>query len=158
MLYHCFQRLGLPPVSIVSAALLTVLLAVYSVTPLLAAPATQTPIMPHTPAVVDKRATVGQQVYLKNYCGICHALAAAGTRGTFGPPHDHVATIAKQRIANSGYRGEATTVVQYLRESIITPSAYAAPGYAYTSHPMPSYAHLPKQDVDALIYFLLQQK
>lgn len=97
-------------------------------------------------------------MYLQNYCGICHVLAAAGTRGTFGPSHDGLATTAKQRIADPAYRGKAVTVVQYLRESIVDPAAYAVPGYAHTSHPMPSYAHLPKRDLDALIYFLLQQK
>ena len=111
-----------------------------------------------TPAVLDARAAAGREVYLRNYCGICHTLAAAGTNGTFGPPHNGIATTAKQRIADPSYTGKAVTVVQYLRESIVEPTAYAAPGFAYTSHPMPSYAHLPKRDLDALIYFLLQQK
>jgi mono/diheme cytochrome c family protein len=152
---NCYlHRLGLPLIPLLSA----VILVIHVVTPLLAAPATPTPVAPPVPTLVNKRAEAGKQVYLKNYCGICHTLAAAGTRGTFGPPHDRVATIAKQRIADSSYRGEAKTVVQYLRESIVNPAAYASPGYTYTSHPMPSYAHLPKQDVDSLIYFLLQQK
>jgi mono/diheme cytochrome c family protein len=133
----------------------------------IAAPATAAPAKVATPgptalprprATMDKRAAAGLQVYLKNYCGICHTLAAAGTRGTFGPPHDHIATDAKQRIADPSYSGEAKTVVQYLRESILSPKVYAAPGYAYTSHPMPEYSYLPKAEVDALIYFLLQQK
>lgn len=110
------------------------------------------------PVALDARAAAGREVYLKNYCGICHTLAAAGTNGTFGPSHNGIATAAKQRIADPSYGGKAVTVVQYLRESIVEPTLFAAPGYAYTSHPMPSYAHLPKRDLDALIYFLLQQK
>jgi mono/diheme cytochrome c family protein len=119
------------------------------------APATPAPTVP---AAQEGRAAAGRQVYLQNYCGICHSLAAAGTRGTFGPPHDGLATTARQRLADPAYTGEAMTVVQYLRESIVLPGIYASPGYAHTSHPMPAYAHLPKRDLDALIYFLLQQK
>ncbi len=127
------------------------------------AAATPTPAAPPTPAAgaasaQEQRAAAGRQVYLQNYCGICHALAAAGTNGSFGPSHNGIATTARQRIADPAYRGNAATVVQYLRESIVEPAAYAAPGYAHTSHPMPSYAHLSKRDLDALIYFLLQQK
>jgi hypothetical protein len=132
-------------------------LALSSARPVSAATPTPAPA-PGTPAVQDKRLAAGRQVYLQNYCGICHTLAAAGTRGTFGPIHDGLATTAKQRIADPAYEGKAVTVVQYLRESIVEPAVYATPGYTHTSHPMPAYAHLPKRDLDALIYFLLQQK
>lgn len=149
-------------ISLFISSAVAVILRAAIVAPLLAAPVTPpvTPLppAPHTPVLPDKRAAAGQQVYLKNYCGVCHTLAAANTRGTFGPPHDHIATTAKQRLADPHYQGQAKTVVQYLRESIVAPSAYAAPGYAYTSHPMPSYAYLPKTDMDALVYFLAQQK
>ena len=114
--------------------------------------------LPRPPAVQDKRAAAGREIYLKNYCGICHALATAGTRGTFGPPHDGLATTARERIADPAYTGEAVTAAQYLRESIVEPAIYASPGYIYTSHPMPTYSHLPRRDLDALIYFLMQQK
>lgn len=125
--------------------------------PAVAAPPPPTPA-PALPHLNDKRAAAGREVYLKNYCGICHTLTAAGTRGAFGPTHNGVATTARQRLADPAYPGKAKTVVQYLRESIVEPAVYAAPGYAYTSHPMPAYGHLPKADVDALVYFLLQQK
>lgn len=125
--------------------------------------ATPTPVAPPAPtagatSAQEQRAAAGRQVYLQNYCGICHTLAAAGTNGSFGPSHNGIATTARQRITDPAYGGNAATVVQYLRESIVAPAAYAAPGYAHTSHPMPSYAHLSKRDLDALIYFLLQQK
>lgn len=128
-------------------------------TPTPASTPTLTPTpAPATPVTEDKRVAAGRQVYLQNYCGICHTLAAAGTHGAFGPPHDGIAATARQRLADPNYSGKAVTVIQYLRESIVEPAAYAAPGYTYTSHPMPVYAYLPKRDLDALIYFLLQQK
>ena len=121
-------------------------------------PAAVVPTPLPLPPLSDRRAAGGRQVYLQNYCGVCHTLAAARTHGGFGPPHDHMAATARQRISDPAYSGQATTVIQYLRESIADPAAYAAPGYLYTSHPMPSYAHLPRRDLDALLYFLLQQK
>jgi cytochrome c5 len=107
---------------------------------------------------LDGRALAGRQVYLKQYCGLCHTLTAAGTTGPFGPPHDHLATTARQRIRDPAYGGKAVTVAQYIRESIVAPKAYAVPGFGHTSHPMPEYSFLPKADIDALVYFLLQQK
>ena len=142
-----------PTATVTTSVTATVTATVTAVTPTAALTPTVT-----TPIALDARAAAGREVYWHNYCGICHTLAAAGTNGTFGPPHNGIAATAKQRIADPSYTGKAVTVVQYLRESIVEPSVYAAPGFAYTSHPMPSYAHLPKQDLDALIYFLLQQK
>lgn len=123
-------------------------------TPAPSAAATVTP----TAAQAAALAAAGQKVYLKNYCGVCHVLTAAGTRGMFGPPHDHIAATAVQRLADPNYGGTATTAAEYLRESIVDPKAYAAGGYTNTPHPMPPYAHLPQADIDALVFFLLQQQ
>lgn len=100
----------------------------------------------------------GKQVYLNSYCGVCHALASARTKGIFGPAHEHIATTAALRIASPDYTGSATSAAGYLRESIETPQTYAAPGVANLSHPMPPYTGLSETDLDALIYFLLQQE
>ncbi len=111
------------------------------------------------PAPVDQRLlALGKSIYLKNYCGTCHSLTAAGTRGSFGPSHDHIATVAARRLAAPGYKGEAHTAAEYIRESIVNPTAYADPSVVNVRHVMPPYAHLSQADVDALVYFLLQQK
>lgn len=115
-------------------------------------------IQPAPAAVVDQKLVEqGRALYLKSYCGICHTLPAAGTNGKFGPTHDHIATTAQARVTGGDYTGDAQTAEAYLRESITTPTAYLVPGFANSPHPMPSYAHLDKADLDAIVYFLLQQ-
>ena len=99
----------------------------------------------------------GRAVYLSQYCGICHQLDYAETRGNFGPPHNAVAVNAAEHIQSPNYNGEATTVEEYLYESILQPQIYYTPGYETTNHHMPSYAHLPQEDIDAMVYMLLQQ-
>lgn len=132
--------------------------------PLLASAApTATPRSSVTPtppasAVDITLLAAGRAAYRTNYCGVCHTLAAAGATGIFGPSHEHIARTAAQRIAGPTYRGSATTAAGYLRESIVTPAAYFAPGTANGRHPMPPYVHLPQTQVDALVYFLLQQQ
>lgn len=99
----------------------------------------------------------GMATYRAQYCGICHTLTAAETRGTFGPEHDGMGTIAAERIADSSYSGAAATPAEYIRESIVEPQAYLVPGYATTSHRMPPYAHLDAATLDGLVAFLLAQ-
>lgn len=84
-------------------------------TPTPASTPTLTPTpAPATPVTEGTRVAAGRQVYLQNYCGICHTLAAAGTHGAFGPPHDGIAATARQRLADPDYSGKAVTVIQCL--------------------------------------------
>jgi mono/diheme cytochrome c family protein len=99
----------------------------------------------------------GLAAYRAQYCGICHTLDAAETRGTFGPPHNGMGEIAAARLLEENYSGSATTAAEYIHESIVEPQVYIAPGYATTSHRMPTYAHLDSATVDALVAFLLAQ-
>ncbi len=112
---------------------------------------TSTPV---DPALVE----AGRVLYIDNYCGTCHALAAAETNGIFGPDHDHIATVALERIADERYRGDAATAEMYILESIVKPEIYLAPGSVIARQQMPPYSHLDEKDLDALVYFLLQQK
>lgn len=99
----------------------------------------------------------GIEVYLANYCGSCHALEAAGTWGSFGPAHDEAATLAAERLADPNYAGSATTIEEYLHESIVNPQQYFVPTYASSPHRMPAYTHLPEEDIQAMVYLLAQQ-
>jgi mono/diheme cytochrome c family protein len=99
----------------------------------------------------------GLTVYRAQYCGVCHTLDAAETRGTFGPTHNGMGEIAITRLADSTYQGKATTAAEYIHESIVDPQAYTVPGFAATSHRMPVYAHLDEATLDALVAFLLAQ-
>ena len=118
-----------------------------------------TPTPAATPEALDEAlAALGREVFLANYCGTCHTLAAAESRGVFGPSHDHLATTALERIADPDYGGAATTPEEYIRESIVDPAAYAAPNDSFARQPMPPYAYLSATDLEALVYFLLQQE
>jgi mono/diheme cytochrome c family protein len=99
----------------------------------------------------------GLSAYRAQYCGICHLLDAAETRGTFGPTHNLLGATAAAYLADGTYVGGATTPAEYIRESIVDPQAFIVPGYATTSHRMPSYAHLDATTLDALVAFLLAQ-
>ncbi|MBX3001145.1 MAG: hypothetical protein KF893_21660 [Caldilineaceae bacterium] len=118
-----------------------------------------------TPAVVEPVETVsavalavGIAVYRQQYCGICHTLDAAETRGTFGPSHNQAAAAALSHLADPKYVGTATTAAEYLYESIVSPEVHLVAGYAATPHRMPAFSHLPAEDIDALVYLLLHQK
>ncbi len=98
----------------------------------------------------------GIEVYRANYCGACHTLQVANTRGMFGPAHDHAATMATTYLALSAYNGSATTPAEYIRESIVSPDIFYTPGYEATNHHMPAFGHLPDADIEALVTLLLQ--
>ena len=100
----------------------------------------------------------GKEVYLENWCGSCHMLEDANSRGNFGPPHDSAALKAAEHLQLSTYNGEATTVEGYLRESIVNPSVFYTPSYEATNHHMPVFSHLPEADIDALVALMVAQR
>lgn len=114
--------------------------------------------LPSVPSnVTDELITAGEEVYLKQYCGICHQLDALETRGTFGPTHNNMVQTAEERLQDPNYRGQAETVAEYLMESLVDPTIYIVPNYALTSHPMPEYSYLSEANLQALVALLLQQ-
>lgn len=111
------------------------------------------------PVAVDaERIENGRQIYLDNYCGVCHQLTIANTRGTFGPPHNEAGTNAAKRIQSPDYTGNAQTPAEYIRESLLDPHVFYTPGYEITSHHMPAYTHLSDEDIEALVYMLVNQR
>lgn len=99
----------------------------------------------------------GIEVYRENYCGSCHTLAVANTRGTFGPNHDAAATIAAEHLSSPNYPGNASTVPAYIRESILNPALFYTPGYEATNHHMPAFTHLTPAEIEAMVYMLSRQ-
>lgn len=102
-------------------------------------------------------AAAGLQIYKDQYCGICHELDTAQTKGIFGPSHNDMAAVAAQRITDPHYTGSATTSAEYLYESLLEPKKYLVQGYANNRHAMPAYTHLTELQIEALVQFLLQQ-
>jgi hypothetical protein len=76
----------------------------------------------------------------------------------FGPTHDGVAKIADERLRDPGYAGSAETARAYILESIVEPAAFRAPGFERTRFVMPSYQHLPEEDIDAIVEMLMRER
>lgn len=99
---------------------------------------------------------LGLEVYREQFCGTCHTLEAAGTAGIFGPAHDEMGAVARERIFDPNYTGSATTAAEYIVESILKPKAHIVSGFATTSHHMPPYEHLEEEEILALVELLLK--
>jgi cytochrome c oxidase subunit 2 len=61
-------------------------------------------------------------VFQQNGCGSCHRFKPAGSTGTIGPDLDNLKAEAAK--ANRG------SLAAFIKESIVTPQAYLAPGYS----------------------------
>lgn len=64
-------------------------------------------------------------------CNACHSIAPGVNLA--GPTLAGVATRAGKTIASPDYKGEATDVAGYLRESIVDPSRHLVPGDMYSA-------------------------
>jgi cytochrome c oxidase subunit 2 len=89
-------------------------------------------------------AAAGKGVFDSNGCGGCHTFKPAGSKGTTGPDLDNMTAAAKK----AGKPLEA-----FVRESIVDPNAYIAPGYPPNVMPK-TFAQLPKSQLDALVQYL----
>ncbi|MEK7275994.1 MAG: cytochrome b N-terminal domain-containing protein [Chloroflexota bacterium] len=101
----------------------------------------------------DEQIQLGEQIFTTGSdrapaCTLCHSLDDVVL---VGPSLKGVATRAADRAQNQSAR-------EYIRASILTPSAYKVRGFE-TSTMYPNYAvDLSKEQVDALVAFLLTQK
>ena len=123
----------------------------------LPAPADPADLVPPPPeGGAGAAASPGQALFVGTAaCASCHTIQGVA-QGVLGPPLDGIASAAGSRI--SGYSAE-----EYIRESILKPSAYAA-GTAdgldrdYDGNLMEATMagiQLSDEDVDALVEYLL---
>ena len=86
-------------------------------------------------------ATNGKQLFSSNGCVACHTLADAGATGTTGPDLDKV------------LKGRDPA---FIKQSIVAPNAYVAPGYKPGVMP-PSFAsQIPAAQLNQLVQYLAQ--
>jgi cytochrome c oxidase subunit 2 len=86
-------------------------------------------------------AAAAKQIFTQTAgCGACHTLSAAGTSGSVGPDLDKV--LADKDAA-------------FIRESIVNPNAFIAPGFARDIMPGDFGTSLSKAQVDALVNYLV---
>jgi cytochrome c oxidase subunit 2 len=87
----------------------------------------------------------GKSVFANNGCNSCHTLKAAGATGKIGPDLDKLPQEAN---------GAGKPLEAFVRESIVSPDAYVAPGYPKNVMPK-TFAQLPKSQLDALVQYLI---
>ena len=90
----------------------------------------------------------GKQVFASNGCGGCHKLAAAGSSGSVGPDLDNVVADAAKYAKGKG-------PAEYIRQSIVDPSAFTVPGFPKGTMPT-TFSQLSKDQIDALVQFLVE--
>ena len=88
----------------------------------------------------------GSAVFKNNQCGACHTLKAAGASATTGPDLDKLPAYAQQA-------GQA--VDAFARQSIVDPNAYIQKGYPKNVMPATFGKALSKQELDALVQYLV---
>ena len=99
------------------------------------------------PPVVIGDPAAGKVVFKTAGCGACHTFTPAGTTGTVGPNLDHLPAYAK--AANQG------TLPEFVKTSIVDPSAYIAPGYPNAMPPNFG-TTLSQKQINDLVAFLVK--
>jgi nitric oxide reductase subunit C len=94
-------------------------------------------------------------------CNACHSIAPGVNLA--GPTLADLVTRARQVIESPDYQGEADSVEAFIRESIVSPSAYLHPGAMYSTEGvsfMPTnYAEaLSAEEIDQLVQYLASFK
>jgi cytochrome c oxidase subunit II len=100
-----------------------------------------------TAAITSPNASVaGAAVFTNNGCGACHTLTAAKATGKIGPDLDKLPSYAA---------GANQPLPDFIRESIVDPNKYIAPGFPANVMPGTFGASLSKQQLDALVQYLI---
>ena len=90
--------------------------------------------------------SAGAAVYANNNCGACHALTAARSTASIGPNLDKLPAYAAQA---------KQPLDKFVRDSIVDPNAYIQPGYLKNLMPQTFGSALSKQQLDALVQYLI---
>jgi cytochrome c oxidase subunit II len=86
----------------------------------------------------------GKALFISNGCDGCHTFKPAGAKGTVGPDLDKLPDFARQA---------GQPLEPFIRESIVNPDAYIAPGYQKGVMPG-TFASLPPAQLAALVKYL----
>ena len=92
------------------------------------------------------QAKTGDQIFTAAGCAGCHTFGPAGSNGTIGPNLDELAAAA-------GKREPGKSAEDYVRESLLKPDAFLAPGFG---NAMPSFdGRLTDKQIQTLTEYLL---
>ena len=106
---------------------------------------------PATTAATTTAATAGnpaqgKSVFASNGCGSCHTFRPAGSTGTIGPDLDTKPALDAKK--------NNMQLAVFIRESIVTPNAYIAPGYPKGVMPQTFGSTLTKTQLADLVAFI----
>lgn len=74
-------------------------------------------------------------IFTRAGCSVCHAIPGiSGADGRVGPPL-LLGTTGRDRLRDPSYRGKASTVHEYVVESVIEPGVFVVPGYPANTMP-----------------------
>lgn len=113
--------------------------------------------LPHEPIflLADGSEPV-DQIFVKAQCVACHIIPGIpGAMGTIGPKLT-MRTHAPARIKDKAYGGKATTVREYISESILYPSVYVTKGYPDNNMPKVFGTKLSGVAIDKMVNYLAQ--
>lgn len=107
----------------------------------------------------------GKAVFMKNGCNACHAIKGVA-QGAIGPNLSTIGTDAAAIITAADYKaskGKATSVEEFINESIVDPAAYIAPKCpqgACLANVMPANfkTTIPDADLKSLVAYLSSLK
>lgn len=75
------------------------------------------------------------EIFTKAGCPVCHTIPGIpGAVGQVGPPLT-LGMTGGQRLADPSYQGRASTVHEYVVESVVDPSVFVVPGYPERTMP-----------------------
>ena len=69
------------------------------------------------------------QLFIQSGCAVCHTIPGIGVAKGREGPRLILRINGPKRLADPNYEGRATTVREYIMESILEPGAYVVPGY-----------------------------
>ena len=113
------------------------------------APTTTTTAAAPTTTAAASPAAEGKSVFAANGCGSCHTFAPAGSTGKIGPDLD---TRPETDTKKAHMALDA-----FVRESIVKPNAFIAPGYQKGLMPTTFGTSLTKAQLDALVAFITKK-
>ena len=119
--------------------------------PAAAPAATIAPSAPQPVASGKGNAANGEKLFASNGCSACHSLKEG--EKLVGPSLYHIGQAAANRVKSGDYTGKAKTAEEYLRESILDPNVYVAPGFAAGIMLQDFGQKLNAQDIDDLVAF-----
>jgi hypothetical protein len=74
-------------------------------------------------------------IFTRAGCPVCHRIPGiAGADGRVGPPL-WLGTTGQDRLRDPAYGGRATTIHEYIVESVVEPGTFVVPGYPVNTMP-----------------------